>query len=1228
MGLGTAFTVLAVLEATDRMSATLEKVDGVLDSFSETATKAAESATAAGEKIDESFLQTASGADALELASARTAEAQAKLTAATLAQADAEKALLDLRASIASDDELAAAADALAAAQERATASTSELATAQEALKSATAAGSSEDELAVATAAVTAAQQRATVATTALTEAQERQNALVTTEDAAKAADALTAAEKTTAKATDQASAAQERQESVTRAQAAASEEAAAGADGAAASQERLAAANTSSAESSGVASKAFGIAGLAVAAIGYESVKAAGDFQSMTEHLVTDAGESASNLGMIRSGMLALAASTGTTTDQMAAGMYHIESAGYHGQAALDVLKTAAEGAKVGGADLDTIGQALTGTMNAFGKSAGTSTQVMNAMIATVGAGDMKMQDLGSSLGNVSAVAASAGLSYAQVGGAIATMTAQNMTAQRATQDLAHTISSLQNPTSVQIKEMQSLGLNSNTVSKNLGKVGLTGTIQQLTQAIAAHTQGGNVLISTYNNAAQASANANIMIKAMDPSMAALATSVLNGTISYNDYNTAIKALSPTQKALMAQFEGVANKTKSFNSLLTSGSPAAQTFNAAMSKMVGGTTGLNTVLTIGGAHLGTYEANVKTIAAAQAKAGDSVDNWKAIQSTMNQKLDVAKASIEAAGIMIGQKLLPVISTLVGWVGTLLGGLVSWIDHNQKLAGLIGAIVLGLVAAEGAIKGVALATKLWAAAQGALNGIMAIFDAEEAATGIPELILLIGALVAGVVYAYTHFKVFRDVVGDVFSFLKTVVMTYIHLLIDEFKLLWTGAKLYFDAMIDVWDGVADAAKTVWGAVVSAWDAVASTTSAVWGDIVHFFTKIGQDILSALTEAWDAVTRVTTTVWNAITGFFKKWWPALFVVFAAPIALLVALWNHFGSDILSAAQTAWGAIAGFFTATWNAISSAAQSAWNAVASFFVGLWKDISSGVKSAWDAITAVLGGIWRGIENVASAVWAGIEFAIIAPIEAVWALLQTVTRDIESFLSSAWRSIESAASSTWQAIESAIVGPLESAWHTVTSVIGNIAAAIWNGLQSAWNAVEDVGSWFEGIGEDIVNGIIRGIENAGSALFSSLGNLASDALNAAKSFLGIGSPSKVFRDGVGQWIPSGIAAGIDKYSAVAQSAVKRLSTSLTGTAHTAVTGSITTAGSGLTAMGSGGSGNGSVYVNVDLRGATAMSDADFNKLASKVGNAVVKSLPAGGLHVKMGVGR
>ena len=61
-----------------------------------------------------------------------------------------------------------------------------------------------------------------------------------------------------------------------------------------------------------------------------------------------------------------------------------------------------------------------------------------------------------------------------------------------------------------------------------------------------------------------------------------------------------------------------------------------------------------------------------------------------------------------------------------------------------------------------------------------------------------------------------------------------------------------------------------------------------------------------------------------------------------------------------------------------------------------------------------------------------------------------------------------------------------------------------------------------------------MVNGIKEGIMGSWERLKSFLSNVCGDLISLAKKILGISSPSKEFAEQVGQWIPAGIAAGID----------------------------------------------------------------------------------------------
>lgn len=80
------------------------------------------------------------------------------------------------------------------------------------------------------------------------------------------------------------------------------------------------------------------------------------------------------------------------------------------------------------------------------------------------------------------------------------------------------------------------------------------------------------------------------------------------------------------------------------------------------------------------------------------------------------------------------------------------------------------------------------------------------------------------------------------------------------------------------------------------------------------------------------------------------------------------------------------------------------------------------------------------------------------------------------------------------------------------------------------------------------GLGADIVNGIIKGIVDLGDAFVNAILTMCSGALDAVKKFFGIESPSKVFANEVGRYIPEGIALGIEKNADVVTDAMNDLS--------------------------------------------------------------------------------
>ena len=108
---------------------------------------------------------------------------------------------------------------------------------------------------------------------------------------------------------------------------------------------------------------------------------------------------------------------------------------------------------------------------------------------------------------------------------------------------------------------------------------------------------------------------------------------------------------------------------------------------------------------------------------------------------------------------------------------------------------------------------------------------------------------------------------------------------------------------------------------------------------------------------------------------------------------------------------------------------------------------------------------------------------------------------------------------------------------------RAMPQIISGIVGALGKGVLS-----------LAGVGLDLVKGLWNGIKNAGSWLKNQIKGWAKGIVNSVKGFFGIGSPSKLFADDVGKWLPAGLAEGIEDNVKPVTAAMEELAGLTTGT--------------------------------------------------------------------------
>lgn len=167
----------------------------------------------------------------------------------------------------------------------------------------------------------------------------------------------------------------------------------------------------------------------------------------------------------------------------------------------------------------------------------------------------------------------------------------------------------------------------------------------------------------------------------------------------------------------------------------------------------------------------------------------------------------------------------------------------------------------------------------------------------------------------------------------------------------------------------------------------------------------------------------------------------------------------------------------------------------------------------------------------------------------------------------------------------------------IEAAIEIIVALAGGLVEAIPKLIAKIPEIIEAVinafleTDWLD-VGRQIIEGIGNGIVNFASGLWQKAKDAAKGALDGIKNFLGIHSPSRVFRDQVGKMIGMGLAEGIDKSAAEAVKSAESMAEDVLGGVEPIadLSGDLTAnlaSGNGYGADAAGMASNRSVVINV-----------------------------------------
>ena len=290
-----------------------------------------------------------------------------------------------------------------------------------------------------------------------------------------------------------------------------------------------------------------------------------------------------------------------------------------------------------------------------------------------------------------------------------------------------------------------------------------------------------------------------------------------------------------------------------------------------------------------------------------------------------------------------------------------------------------------------------------------------------------------------------------------------------------------------------------------------------------------FAPVGQIVSGQLLPALQPFMQACQNLGRAIMPVLN----AAFQAFTPVLGSLVAKLTEVGTTILSTVtpvinnmamvvQAALPTVQAAFTTVASTIQGVIDAVFPYIQTVITTTMNVINTIITTVLAAVQGNWDGVWAGIGNIITTIWNGMKATISAGINAVSGVISSVMGSITAYWTGVWNSVKGLVSSAWKGITSAVSNGVNSVMNTVRGIGGKIKGAF-----------SGAGSWLLDAGKNIIMGLVNGIKNAIGSAVSAAKDAAANVVNAAKSALGIHSPSRVFRDEVGKMIPAGLGVGV-----------------------------------------------------------------------------------------------
>lgn len=315
--------------------------------------------------------------------------------------------------------------------------------------------------------------------------------------------------------------------------------------------------------------------------------------------------------------------------------------------------------------------------------------------------------------------------------------------------------------------------------------------------------------------------------------------------------------------------------------------------------------------------------------------------------------------------------------------------------------------------------------------------------------------------------------------------------------------------------------------------------IGEATMAIVDAVVNYFSEHGEEwldagkdivlglkdgIVSLVTEPVNAIQEVCDNILNKVLGFFGIASPS--TVMAEQGAYIVQGLGQGITDNQETATTPASTMAQAALDAAKGIISTASSVGSSFVSFIANGISSNSGTASNAGSSIATSAASGASGQKNAFSTAGKAVGSAFSNGIQGVKSVVSASAKLISTAGHTAALSLRSqyqtAGKTIITAFKTGITGQ-KTAVSTAAKAIAAAGHAAASATKTSWSTV----------GTNLAAGLASGISRGASSVISAAASIAKRAISAAKSALGISSPSRVMRDEVGVMISRGVAVGI-----------------------------------------------------------------------------------------------